>query len=158
MTWNFGDSSQPVTVDYPSHTYSVAGTYKVTLTVNNIQTISRKITIDTLPTSPHLAEMEGKRRWVGSAKGFILEFRGLTFATDSAIDSTFLISVNTNRQSVYFLDATHLLSAVDDNTLTFFQCDWPSKKLVYYFNKDSLSYTNVGSQGTQSWSFMIHTP
>lgn len=157
MVWNFGDGSAPLTIVQAAHIYTAAGTYDVSVTVNDIETVTRTIKIDTIPMSPLMEPMERKRRWVGWAKGTALEYGGKYFAVDSAIDSSFSMSINVNASSVYFFYGRFLLSTVTASTLTFRQCDYPGKTLVYYHENDSMVYTNIWSEPNRSGSFVIHT-
>ena len=56
-SWNFGDGSNPTTLQNPSHTFSTSGTYTVTLTVTDINLDTATDTLDIAVSGPLTVEV-----------------------------------------------------------------------------------------------------
>lgn len=157
MMWDFGDASPRSFSQTPEHTYANPGTYTVTLTING-ESVTKTVTITAHPSSPYIESMKGTRKWEGIGNGIIRELQYDTlYGTSTPFKQSFYVIPYTNQ--VLIFDAMVSLSSVDEaaKTLTFTDCGQNTRKLVYYYATDSMTYSSNWGSGVRSGSFEIHT-
>lgn len=157
MMWDFGDASPRSFSQTPEHTYANPGTYTITLTING-EAVTKTVTISDHPSSPYTEATKGQRKWVGTGNGIIRELQYDTlYGASTPFKQSFYISPYGNQ--VRFFDVTLSLSSVDEvaKTLTFTDCGENTRKLVYYYATDSMTYSSNWGAGDRSGSFEIHT-
>lgn len=163
MWWDFGDGGGSGSVLVAAHTYSVSGTYQVTLHCND-QSVTTGITIsDYTISSPYTHNMAGMRHWTGTSEGVANEFQ--TYYPMGTVDTQFAVQTVSDgiiQLPFYFSGLTLNLSSTDtvNKVLTFTACPSGTMTLKYFYVADSMVYANfwTPSIGHEYESFLIHSP
>jgi hypothetical protein len=163
VLWDFGDGSTSESPGSASHIYTDTGTYTVTLTLNGV-TVSNTVHITLyLPGSTQTFAMGGLRHWVGTGQGIVYEFDNVGGAAGDSIDTHFTITVmNGGIINLPLMKGMTLNITTEDTLnkiLTFKHCTSSSITLQYYYDKDSIVYSNkwYANVGHGYENLTIHT-
>ena len=138
--WDFGDGGTS-TDEFPVHTYTVSGTYSVTLAFNNsLNLIHKSIYVTPVSGSHYTQLMSGTRRWIGSANG-------VTETLYGTVDTPLVVQV-VDSGIIKFLygNAPMYLSDIDTivkNCITYTDCSG-KRFMRYYYLQDSMAYFYSG--------------
>jgi hypothetical protein len=156
IMWDFGDGTIS-TSDFPGHVYSNPGTYTIELTIDG-KHLTRTIEITSYPKgSTYTYAMGGSRHWIGTGSGMMYESVGT-----GAIDMQMSIDVmNAGIVRLPQFNSDMTLNLITDDTfnkvLTFKHCTATGITLRYYYDADSMTYTNYWQQGHGYENLSMHT-
>jgi hypothetical protein len=164
-SWDFGDGGSSGEHVEAHHIYSNPGTYTVTCQING-KTLTRQVEIVQYPDGSLFTDsIDGNRTWTGTAAGMIFEFSSIhTSGQTIPIDTQFAIKVmNDGIIWLPFYNSNGLtlnLSSSDSSRkmLTFTDCQRSTAMLRYYYDRDSIVYTNYWTYGKGWESFVLHSP
>ena len=153
--WNFGDGTTSNDAN-PTHTYAQPGIYTVTLIINDDVPTADSHKIQVLSPnvgSPYTALMSGLRLWNGQDQEY--QPTSLTQIVDSPIAVEVIdsgtISFLGNTLHIVYLDTLYY------KYIIYSGCSG-APALYYYYNVDSIEYTNLRPVGKGSAGLTIHTP
>ncbi len=157
LWWNFGDGAVSGSPLAATHIYSVAGTYDVTLGVND-DVFHKTIEIHRyIPGDNYTAHMGGTRSWYGSYN----YYETPPYTPIEVVDSPFAVEVIDSGRIKCWNDAVLTFRSadlIDKKVFEFSDC-WNESRLSYYYAKDSIVFRYSRQIGKSAYkSVLVYTP